>query len=102
MLLVQQMPRPCVMPHVVQQCSAYFCCNHIENGVLLVAKAVVKLWPPATVCLSQGTALHLAAAGSHVAVVQTLLLNAADLEARDIGVSCSSLYNNAVHTFVAT
>ena len=103
----------------------------IGNGVLLVAKALVMVWPPATVCLLQGgTALRLAAGEGRVAVVQTLLLSGADLEARDadvscrlsidtayiacevlvliscsncqVHVSCLIRYNNAVHIFVAT
>ena len=81
------------MPHAVEHCSAYFCCNHIGSGVLLVAKALVMVWPPAIACLLQGwTAMHRAAAKGHVAVVETVLLSGADLEARDKRVSSSSLY----------
>ena len=60
--------------------------------MLPVAKATVALWQPASTCLLQGeTALHLAAKAGHVAVVETLLLNSADPEARDtMFVSCSN------------
>jgi len=79
------------MPRVVQQCSAYFRCKHIGNGVLLVAKAVVMICQPVIACLLQGyTALHEAAGGGHGAVVEILLLNGADPKARDIRVRCSS------------
>ena len=40
------------------------------------------------------TALHLAVTAGHAAVVETLLLNGADLEARDHSVSFVSLYKN--------
>ncbi len=80
------------MPRVVQQCSAYFRCKHIGNGVLLVAKATVALWQPIIACPLQGeTALHVAAKAGHVDVVETLLLNHADPEARDtMFVSCTN------------
>jgi hypothetical protein len=61
--------------------------------VCSLAKAIVMPWKSAIACLLQGcTALHLAAAAGHVAVVETLLLNGADLEARGQDVSCGSLY----------
>ncbi len=79
---------PCVMPHEVKHCSEYCCFNHIGNGVLLVAKANVILWRPALVCLLQGnTAMHLAAYRGHIAVIETLLLNEADSEAKNVEVS---------------
>ncbi len=83
------------MPYVVEHCSAYFCCNCLGNGVLLVAKSFAMVWPTAAVCLLQGqTALHFAAARGHVHVTETLLLNGADPEARDKEVRYGSLYNN--------
>ncbi len=58
---------------------------------LLTAEAIVTLWPPALTCLLQGrTALHLAATAGQVAVVETLLLDGANPEAREKWVSCSS------------
>ncbi len=83
------------MPRVVEHCSAHFGGIHVGNGVLLIAEAIVTLGQAAIVCLLQGsTALHQAAAWDHVAVVETLLLNGADLEARDHSVSFVSLYKN--------
>ncbi len=60
-----------------------------------MAKAVVTLWQPGIVCVCvcvlQGmTALHWAAVQGHVAVVETLMLNRADLEAENKTVSCGS------------
>jgi ankyrin repeat protein len=70
--------------------SACFCCNHVCDGVLLVAKACVAPWQPASACLLQGrTVLALAAIKAHLAVVQTLLLNSADPNATS-DVSCNS------------
>ncbi len=84
------------MPHVVESCSACFCCDHVGHvgdGVLLVANGFVSPWQPKSACLLQGrTALHWAAQEGHVAVVETLLLNSADLEARSKSVRCNSLY----------
>ncbi len=80
-----------MMPHVVQHCSAYFCCNHVEQLCAPYGKSNCDAVAPAIACLLQGcTALHLAAGAGHVAVVETLLLNAADPEARDEFVSYSS------------
>ena len=81
------------MPHVAEHCSANFCFNYIGRGVRLVVKAILLLWPPATVCLLQRrTALHRAAAAGHVAVVKTLLLSGADPGARSNSVSRNSSY----------
>ena len=56
--------------------------------MLLVAKALGMVWQPATVCLLQRlTALHQAAIHGHVAVVEALVLNGADIEAKSNGVS---------------
>lgn len=85
----------CLMPHVAEHCTTHFCGNHVGNGVRRIAEAVVTLWQPAIVYLLQGsTAMHQAAAWDHVAVVETLLLHGADLEARDESVSFASLYKN--------
>lgn len=60
---------------------------------MLVTKAIVTLWQPATMCMLQGlTALHVAASLGHVHVTETLLLNGADPKARDKQVSYGSLY----------
>ena len=84
---------PCVIPNVVEHCSAQSCGNHVGNSVFRIAEAIVTLWQPAIVYLLQGgTPLHQAAAWDHVAVVETLLLHNADLEARDRSVSFVSLY----------
>ncbi len=49
-----------------------------------MAKAIAMLWQPGVVCLLQGiTALHWAAVRGHAAVVETLMLNSADLEAEN-------------------
>lgn len=83
------------MPHVGagEQCSASFCCKHIGNIVLFMAKAIVTLWQLAFVCLLQkDTALHLAAEAGHVAVVKTLLLKGAGPGARNVLVSYSSYF----------
>ncbi len=88
------------MPHVVSQCTAYFCLNHTGNGVLIVFKTCMTLWHPAIACLLQGhTALHRAAVAGHVAVAETLLLSGVDLEAEDQDVSCGSLYSGSLYTF---
>ena len=53
-------------------------------------KQVLTLWQPAFACLLQGyTALQWAAEAGHVDVVETLLLNGADPEARNKYVSCT-------------
>ena len=78
--------------------------NYIGNGVRLLVKAILLLWPPATVCLLQRrTALHLAAVYGHVAVVKTLLLNGAYPGATNCYVSYSScIASLAPHTSLVT
>ncbi len=56
-----------------------------------MAKPLVTVWQPGIVCVLQGmTALHWAAVQGHAAVVETLMLNRADLEAENKTVRCSS------------
>ncbi len=70
-------------------------CSHTGNVVLPMAEAIATLCQPAVTCLLQRhTALHLAAMAGHVAVVETLLLNGADPEARDKHVRFGSLYKS--------